>query len=542
MFRVDLRRLILALCLVAIVLTLGVSLFASYLTQRNILLDTTLQNNRVYARKLATLTEAMLGEIQDELGYHAKRIGHENLTGSALADTMHHMQLQTPNFNSLVAVSAEGEIIGESPALGLVGTYPDTARAKRALTYRQPILTEPFKTLTDRWVITQLSPIFRADGSYNGYPIGNIYLHEANPLQSLLGVHYFEDGSESYVVDRSGILIYHTNAKRIGEQIRSNPVIEALIRKEEGARDLINSQGVAMLAGYATVPRSGWGVVVQRQKAMVLARLDELTWRTVQRAAPLILITLLIIAWLASRIARPLHDMAELASTMEDPATPERLRGLKCWYMEAAQLRRALLNGLWAMHHRIRNLKHESATDPLSGLLNRRGLRAAIDQIIAERTPTAILVLDIDHFKKVNDTFGHSTGDSVIRAIAERMRRGSRPTDIVSRAGGEEFIILLPNTAKIEALRVAERLRLDVELTTLAGSSPVTISCGIAHTPDHAADADAAWRLAYEALYYAKRSGRNRCCIVDNKHPDGFMTAERRIAAMPAPPQKAASQ
>lgn len=542
MFRVDLRRLILALCLVAIVLTLGVSLFASYLTQRNILLDTTLQNNRVYARKLASLTEVMLGEIKDELAYHAKRIGNEGLTGPALTDTMHYMQSQTPNFNSLVAVSPEGQVIGESPGLGLLGTYPDTERAQRALTYRKPVLSEPFKTLTSRWVITQLVPIFRKDGSYGGYLIGNIYLHEANPLQNLLGVHYFEDGSESYVVDRSGILLYHSNAARIGQQIRSNPAIEALIRNEEGAQDLVNSRGVAMLAGYATVPLASWGVVVQRPKATVLARLDELTWRTVQRAAPLILITLLIIAWLASRIARPLHAMAELASIMEEPATPERLRGLNCWYMEAAQLRHALFDGLWAMHHRIRNLKHESATDALSGLLNRRGLRAAIDQIAAERTPAAILVLDIDHFKNVNDTFGHSTGDAVIRAIAERMRRSGRATDIVARAGGEEFMILLPNTSKVEALRVAERLRQDIELTTLAANSPVTISCGIAHTPDHASDPDAAWRLADQALYYAKRTGRNRCCIVDSMHPDGFVTAERQIAALPAPPQKAVAQ
>jgi two-component system cell cycle response regulator len=132
----------------------------------------------------------------------------------------------------------------------------------------------------------------------------------------------------------------------------------------------------------------------------------------------------------------------------------------------------------------------------------------------ATSKPVCVLVFDIDHFKEVNDTYGHDAGDDVLREFAERLRRGVRNIDLVSRYGGEEFLLVMPETDADFAGAVAERLRSDVEkvpFRTRSGTFPVTESIGIAEWQGGASDtADALIKRADNALYAAKRSGRNR--------------------------------
>jgi diguanylate cyclase (GGDEF)-like protein len=120
-------------------------------------------------------------------------------------------------------------------------------------------------------------------------------------------------------------------------------------------------------------------------------------------------------------------------------------------------------------------------------------------------------MLDLDHFKRINDTYGHSRGDEVLAAVAQVLRSTLRASDFVGRYGGEEFIILLPDTARDEACIVAEKVRAAVAAISLSTiDHPVTASQGIATLPDDAGDADALIRAADRALYLAKRNGRNR--------------------------------
>ncbi len=103
-------------------------------------------------------------------------------------------------------------------------------------------------------------PVFDDDGNYLGYLGAGIYLNEPNILHSLLGEHYYRDGSYLYVVDTQGRLIYHQDPTRIGEVIKGNPAIDAVITGVTGSQRLTNSKGIDMLTGYAPVPRIGWGV------------------------------------------------------------------------------------------------------------------------------------------------------------------------------------------------------------------------------------------------------------------------------------------
>lgn len=147
----------------------------------------------------------------------------------------------------------------------------------------------------------------------------------------------------------------------------------------------------------------------------------------------------------------------------------------------------------------------EAATDPLTGLLNRRGF----DRERAQAEAGAVLVIDIDHFKAVNDRLGHAAGDTVLCAVAAVLRHLLRAEDVIARLGGEEFVVLLPGTDAETALAVGERLRAGVEMQVRAGDLPVTISVGTAGPRDGDSGEDQVHR-ADMGVYAAKTAGRNR--------------------------------
>jgi diguanylate cyclase (GGDEF)-like protein len=166
----------------------------------------------------------------------------------------------------------------------------------------------------------------------------------------------------------------------------------------------------------------------------------------------------------------------------------------------------------------IARLKRLSETDPLTLLRNRRHLDQCLPQVIAAarlgRRPLCLAMLDVDHFKLVNDRHGHDVGDEVLVELAERVRSSCRASDIVARWGGEEIVILLPDAKLRQAAVIAERVRAAIErvpIGTAAGPISVSASLGVARLT--AADDDAGQSLqrrADGALYAAKRLGRNR--------------------------------
>jgi diguanylate cyclase (GGDEF)-like protein len=124
-------------------------------------------------------------------------------------------------------------------------------------------------------------------------------------------------------------------------------------------------------------------------------------------------------------------------------------------------------------------------------------------------------MVDVDHFKKVNDTYGHQAGDDVILGVVERLRRRHRDTDILARYGGEEFVLLLPDVGDAGPV-IAERLRAEVAASpvpTRDGPVPVTISVGVAHLHPDDAEPDTLFGRADESLYAAKQAGRNRVVV-----------------------------
>ena len=166
----------------------------------------------------------------------------------------------------------------------------------------------------------------------------------------------------------------------------------------------------------------------------------------------------------------------------------------------------------------LRNLalaELRAGTDSLTGLPNQRASHETLQRMMAQsaRTgqPLSVLLLDLDHFKKVNDVFGHAAGDNVLAAVGVTLRSSVREADFCGRFGGEEFIALLPNTDLVGAGLVAEKIRAAVETIKVpAVQRAITISIGVATSPDHGVDVDVVSRLADRALYAAKEAGRNR--------------------------------
>nr|WP_275659413.1 GGDEF domain-containing protein [Shewanella insulae] len=165
------------------------------------------------------------------------------------------------------------------------------------------------------------------------------------------------------------------------------------------------------------------------------------------------------------------------------------------------------------MHKLQRSLKEESVRDPMTNALNRRQLSSHLSNCLARKQrhdiDSVILLLDIDHFKQINDTYGHATGDRVLKRITQTIFSQIRETDLLFRVGGEEFILLMHDVDLQSARKKAEKLRLSISQQTIVEHQSVTVSIGISMALPHIKEED--WiRQADNALYDAKDRGRNR--------------------------------
>lgn len=188
------------------------------------------------------------------------------------------------------------------------------------------------------------------------------------------------------------------------------------------------------------------------------------------------------------------------------------------WEKDRAQLRQVAAELAVAN----RRLATAALTDPLTGLANRRSAMDQLQKIWSTSArsgmPLSLIILDIDHFKQINDTYGHAVGDIVLRETAEVLRKSARQGDTVSRIGGEEFLVICPSTDIKAATQAAERLRLTLESNKITigreeKAIAVTASFGISTKQTSTADSDALVNTADLALYAAKQEGRNRSCV-----------------------------
>ena len=293
----------------------------------------------------------------------------------------------------------------------------------------------------------------------------------------------------------------------------------------------------------------GWQVVIRQPLDRVME--DVVALRKVVLVFALLAVTiLLLLSWVvASRLSQPLERLATLARriekgdegvTLEVGAGSVELRhlvdALRGMAATLIHRREALEASNRDLEHKVAErtaelarlndeLRGQARRDALTGLPNRLAanerLRDEFVRMRRSRKGYAVLVADIDHFKRINDSHGHPAGDAVLRHVAAVLKAALRESDFVARFGGEEFLLLLPATSVDDACRVGEKIRRAVEASPTAAVGVVTMSIGLAMAqPDHE-DEDAAVRLADAMLYEAKRAGRNRLVSEQIQTADG---------------------
>lgn len=420
--------------------------------------------------------------------------------------------------------------------------------------------------------------ILLADKLYNPTSLPLRFLDMALPLRSeegtllgVLGAHLYLDwvanmgqslmtplrkrlNAEFIVADQSGVvLIGPVGSSRqqlpdaLIEQIKavdSGYLTTKLAFNDTSAESQDYLVGFTRLQGTGQYESFNWLVLVRKPAAEAFVTARELQKSLIFVGLLVAPILLLFISFAARWTTRPLLSITLEASQL-DPEKPDTLFRLREDYAEVKTLSSVLrdlihrlagktkeLNELNAhLEQRVadrtqelnqvnRQLETTARTDSLTGLNNRGHYfelgAAALKKATRSNSPVAVIMFDADHFKKVNDTYGHSAGDQALVCLAQMALQALRDTDILARVGGEEFAILLENTTEQAAAEVAERLRASIETTPLVLKEDelvLTVSVGVACLiPGQSDQLDTLLALADKALYAAKAAGRNRVC------------------------------
>lgn len=374
-------------------------------------------------------------------------------------------------------------------------------------------------------------------------------------IESLTPPRTEDSAIELFVFDRTGLLIYAPDGQTQALQAAGQRLPEV---PQATAPAAAQASGAAATAATATVARwqDGRDYLTATAPMQPLNAASDLGWRVVARqpvelafaeASRTLHLALVIgltsalvasaLAWLAARrLSDDLYALADAASAVEadTPGTriprPHSSREVRKLSGALRRMTHHLVAAREAMEEkvRLRTLELEAAnraldlqarTDVLTGLLNRRGFETqiAFALALAQRSgrPLSVMAVDVDHFKRVNDSFGHEAGDEVLRRLARTLELRVRSSDVAARLGGEEFVVLLPDTDLAGARATAEALvaAMAQQQDPVAGS--ITVSVGVASLQGPQDDSAALLRRADAALYEAKSQGRNRVCALE---------------------------
>lgn len=512
----SLTYLLSGLVIAVVLLTSTILLMATYDSKKKSLIETTLRLNQASAERMSKTMDSLFESISSSLLYNANALSDINkMNTDEINNNLEHMYNSSNFFNSLIIIGAKGTILYAYPAgVTKIGETSSSKAVQDALNLREPTISMPYTTMNSKRLIMLMSqPIWSSDGTYLGILSGSMYLQEKNVISEVFGNNQTDEfGSYYYIADASGHLLYHPDKTMIGEDISANKVIQSLKTEESGMKHFVNLKGVELLAGYSRVPANGWGIVMVSPAEVIRHPLYG-HFRTLAAYSLLPFIILLAgVILVARRVAQPFTVLADLVSRMgqEELKLPASKTHLS---REAELLTKAVLLAAVNIQKQADRLTQDAETDTLTGLPNRRLMDHTVNQWVEADLPFSLIMLDVDRFKLVNDTYGHGIGDQVLQHVAHTISSVLRQGDICLRFGGEEFVVLLPRTNLEEAYIVSEKIRCTLEKSRAPIPSKVTASAGIAAFPRNAADREGLLEKADAALYLAKSNGRN-CTVV----------------------------
>lgn len=510
-----LRSLLISLSVGGVIMTACLLLGSLLIFQKTNIEDSLLESNIAYARKLADTTDRYLGTAQRELAWSAAQI--KGLTDPAqLRAETDRLRLQSGFFNTVVVVNRDAVIAATSPeSLSLVGVKLHSDASRQAISTQKPFISAPFTSASGNYVVFISQPLFTADGHYLGYIGGTIYLKKQSILSDILSLHFYTRGFSVSIVSNDGLIIFSHDRARVGTKMLLDSALKKRLASTDSGRFSTESHGQQVLTGYASLHKTDWNIFIAGTSETVRDILVRTAENAVWFLMGIIVLTVAVVTLLAGCIASPLE---RLAGMVRNEGSDASLAPVQAWYYEADRLKQAVQEYRHVMAGRMATLSDEAMTDPLTGLSNRRGFTLQADRSTGD-AGQCVIAIDIDHFKKINDWYGHDAGDAVLVSLAGLLKEACRTGDVVSRFGGEEFILLLPQTSLEDAARMAERIRALVSTTTFPFVGAMTVSAGVAALADSGGNRDGMLRRADEALYEAKGAGRDAVIVAE---PEGF--------------------
>ena len=451
-----------------------------------------------------------------------------------LVDYLKSVRGKFIDYEELMVVDGQGELVATSydqktPVL-LPQDWLKLALAGKSV-IGQPSWDETLKA----GVMVAAEPIVSTHERFLGVLVAKLNFRS---ITGMLQNYAQNQVGELYLITKEGVVLTSSEPLASGfmEINLLKSVYARLYSREGNTLDYRNFRGPAVVGTLKKVPQLEWGVVAEENRAEAYAQIFRLRNLTMAFVAGLLFLIGLAAYLLGLTIVRPLDRLiggaAKVAAGDLEVDLPITTHGELGYMTEVfnnmvTRLREGR-EQLATINETLRkkNLElHEiSITDSLTGLYNRKHLMETLDKETSRcqryKRPLAILMIDIDHFKRYNDTFGHLAGDGALKRMAKIFRDSVRAVDYSARYGGEEFLIILPETSKHEAAKAAERIRRCVEEDSLAEgdkATATTVSIGVAIFPEHGDDIQTLIKNADAALYEAKEGGRNQVVTYQSK-------------------------
>ena len=439
----------------------------------------------------------------------------ENLAPGAggsrrLPDFLNSVNRRFPDFEELIVVAPDLRMVAHTGgAVGKLDLEGDWLRKARE---GEPVLGVPHRADSTGAVTMEVAvPIQSAAGRFLGVLAARLnFKGIEQPLHDLLA----GPGSRTIIVRPDGQSIVH-----IGGTSGPPPAatLRALEQADGASVAYVAPDGVAVLGALAQVPGTDWMSVAEIPAATAYADIRRLRNTTVLLVLVLLLVVGSLAYGLGLLVVLPLERLARAADQVAggdlDVEVPVSGGG------EVSQLTGVFNDMVRRLREGRTELERLSVTDELTGLANRRHLDDEIERELERherhKRAFAVLMLDVDRFKSLNDSHGHPAGDAVLRQLAGVLNESTRKGDTVARFGGEEFLVILPETPAAGALHLAEKIRAAVEghhfvIDESGAPVRVTVSVGLALFPDHGRTAEPLIAAADQALYRSKQGGRNR--------------------------------
>jgi len=473
----------------------------------------------------------MLSENLEKIFFKSSGQNETTVALRRLKDYLGSVREKFIPYDELVLIDVQGNTVASSAAQGNPVNMPekwlDTARSGKR------IIGEPYREEAGSNAVMVIGePIQDGQGRLLGVLVAKLNFHTIG-----LSLESYVHGQEVelQLVTQEGLLLASSRSARAEplKPVLAKKIAQRLFSGERGPVGYEGSEGGTVVGTLKKVPELNWGVVAEKNREKAYSQIVRLRNLTLLLVAAVVLGIGLCAYLLGVAMVRPLGLLTRGAARVSagDLDVDVRVRTrTEIGYLaevfnhmvaKLRQGRQELATANEALREKNTQLEELSITDSLTGLYNRHHLMETLAGEVARcrrhNRAFTLLIMDIDHFKSYNDTYGHLAGDEVLRRTGVLLKESIRSCDYAARYGGEEFILILPETEAEGGVETAERIRNQIaEKDMGADGDPlkVTISAGVASFPRDGDDPHSLIKRADAALYEAKRRGRNRVVLI----------------------------